>query len=210
MASKKSKNGKVVSSLDVVNVRLQQDFEGVLNLEAEMKVYERAVGMLDSGEISVRGLKATIEAASEKGALPTIKPSTAQYFIASSKVRALEGGKGKALKDVINATIQAKRAFGKEFEAKVEEAGTFAELVRMTPSQGERAKAGRKPSKDEALITADAVVSFFVGSIRELEDLTPRDSKQWETFLGIVKTMSDAHQASKRANHPAGKKLVKA
>jgi hypothetical protein len=206
MAKQASKSGKATSNLDVVNVELKASFEAVLNLEAELSVYEKAVKMLEAGTISVRGLKATIEASMEKGALPTIKPSTAQYFVSSSKVRALEGGKSKALKDVLNVTIQAKRAFGKDFEAKVSEAETFAAFAKSVPSQGERAKAGRKSEKPEALVTADAVVSFFIGAITELEDIAPKDAKQWEKFLGIVKSMSQAT----RANHPAVRSKVSA
>ena len=75
-----TKAPKAVTSADVVNSDLCAQFEAVLNLEAELSVFERAVSMLNAGTISVRGLKATIEKAQEKGALPTIKPSTAQYF----------------------------------------------------------------------------------------------------------------------------------
>jgi hypothetical protein len=200
----KSKNGKVVSNLDGVNAELQASFEAVLNFEAELSVYEKAVKMLEAGAISVRGLKATIEASEAKGSLPTIKPSTAQYFVASSKVRSLEGGKAKALKDVLNVTIQAKRAFGKEFEAKVGEAESFEAFAKSVPSQGERAKAGRKAG--EAVVTADSAVSLFIGLMADIEDITPRDSAQWEKFLNLVKKMSEAT----RANHPAVRSKVKA
>lgn len=200
--AKASKSGKAVSSLDVVNVRLQQDFEGVVNLEAELRVYERAVSMLNAGEISVRGLKATIEKASEKGALPTIKPSTAQYFLASSKVRSLEGGKSKALKEVLNATIQAKRAFGKDFESKVEGAKSFADLVKQTPTQGERAKAGRKSVKEaQGFESVDDLIEAFIVTAGEFEDITPKNPETWTKFLTIVEVMSKAT----RKSHPAGK-----
>lgn len=202
MAKKTSKSGKVVSNLDVVNVQLQADFEGALNFEAELRAYEKAVRMLNSGEISVRGLKLTIEEASKAGSLPTIKPSTAQYFMASSKVRSLEGGKAKALKEVLNATIQAKRAFGKEFEAKVSEAKSFADLVKMTPSQGERAKAGRKSVKDEqGFESVDDLIEAFIFTASEFEDITPKNPETWKKFLSVVEVMSKAT----RATHPAGK-----
>jgi hypothetical protein len=167
---KNVKAGKAVTSLDVVNPDLKAQFEGVVNLEAEMAVYEKAVSMLNAGSISVRGLKATIEAAQEKGALPTIKPSTAQYFILSAKVRALAGGKDKPLKAVLNATIQAKRAFKADAEAFIGASKSFAELVNATPKQGEKAKAERATLADvkAVMATADGVVAFALKALREL------------------------------------------
>lgn len=164
------KVSKAVTSLDVVNPDLKASFEAVVNLEAEISVYEKAVSMLNAGSISVRGLKATIEAAAEKGALPTIKPSTAQYFVLSSKVRALAGGSDKPLKAILNATIQAKRAFKNETLEKIESAKSFAELVKATPKQGEKAKAERATLADvkAVLATADGVVALALKTLRDL------------------------------------------
>ena len=200
-----AKNGKVVSNLDVVNLDLKASFEAVVNLEAEISVYEKAVSMLNSGLISVRGLKATIEASMEKGALPTIKPSTAQYFAISSKVRGLEGAKSKALKEVLNTAIQAKRAFGKEAVEKIESAKTYAELVKSIPSQGERAKVTRKSSSPVADV--DGFVAFFLG-VRELEGeaLTIKNVENFEKFQACVKMITEWN----RRNHPALKAKVSA
>lgn len=196
----KSKSSKAVSNLDVVNADLKARFEGVVNLEAELAVYEKAVKMLEAGEISVRGLKATIEASMEKGSLPTIKPSTAQYFKLSASVRALAGGKDKPLKDVLNATIQAKRMFGKEAEAKIESAKSFAELVKATPKQGEKAKAKRKAEKSE-MFTADAVMNHYIALVADLEDITPSDPEVWTKFLKVVESQRKAIIA--KSKHPA-------
>lgn len=200
-----AKSGKVVSNLDVVNLDLKASFEAVVNLEAEISVYEKAVSMLNSGLISVRGLKATIEASMEKGALPTIKPSTAQYFAISSKVRGLEGAKSKALKEVLNTAIQAKRAFGKEAVEKIESAKTYAELVKSIPSQGERAKVARKSSAPVADV--DGFVAFFLG-VRELEGeaLTIKNVENFEKFQACVKMITEWN----RRNHPALKAKVSA
>lgn len=195
----KSKSSKAVSNLDVVNADLKAQFEGVVNLEAEVVVYEKAVSMLNAGTISVRGLKMTIEAAQEKGALPTIKPTTAQYFLDSAKVRALAGGKEKPLKAVLNATIQAKRAFGKEgFEAKLGAVKSFAELVKATPKQGEKAKANRKASAPVADV--DGFVALFLG-VRDLEGeaLTIKNVENFEKFQACVKMITEWN----RRNHPA-------
>jgi hypothetical protein len=199
----KAKSGKVVSSLDVVNADLRASFEAVVNLEAEISVYEKAVSMLNAGTISVRGLKATIEAAQEKGALPTIKPSTAQYFALSASVRALAGGKEKALKDVLNATIQAKRAFGKDTLDRIAESKSFAELVKATPKQGERAKAGRKASP--VAESVDSYVSLFMGA-KDLTDFKVENVEQFNDFLNLIKRISEYN----RRNHPAMKAKVSA
>ena len=199
----KSKSGKVTSNKDVVNNDLKASFEAVVNLEAEIAVFEKAVTMLATGTISVRGLKATIESAQEKGALPTIKPTTAQYFTTASQVRALSGGKDKPLKTILNTTIQGKRAFGKQFGEKIAGAKSFAELASAIPSQGERAKAGRKAPKE--LLTVDAYVAVFMG-VRELDSLKVSNPDQWEKFLNLVKTISTAN----RANHPSVRAKVSA
>ena len=203
-----AKNGKVVSSLDGVNPQLQARLESAMNLGAEISVYEESVAMLKAGTISVRGLKATITACNEnKGQLPTIKPSTAQYFLASSEVRSLAGGKDKPLRDILNATIQAKRAKktddkGKEvsmFADLLEGSKTFAEFVKATPSQGERAKAGRKTSAPVPVVdSVDAFVSFFLGAT-ELTDFKVSNAEQWDKFINLVARISEYN----RRNHPA-------
>ena len=198
-----SKNGKVVSNLDVVNVQLKAEFEAVMNFEAELRVFEKAVKMLNSGEISHRGLKATIQEAEELGSLPTLKPSHAQEFVSVAKVRELAGAKDKKLKDVINATIQAKRAFKKEFEAKLEQAKSFADLVKMTPSQGERANTGRRSSSEEVIENIDQLIEKFNEVAESFEDITPKNPQEFERFLSFVATMSKAV----RKSHPAGKAL---
>ena len=194
-----AKNGKAVSSLDGVNPALQNRFESVMNLEAEVSAYEEAVKMLKAGTISIRGVKATIEASMEKGSLPTIKPSSAQYFVISEQVRALAGGKEKPLKTVLNVATQAKRAFKKDTEKVISESKTFAEFAGKIPSQGERAKAGRKTSAPVPVVdSVDAFVSFFLGAT-ELTDFKVSNAEQWDKFINLVARISEYN----RRNHPA-------
>lgn len=203
-----AKVSKAVQSVDVVNADLRASFEAVVNLEAEVSVYEKAVSMLNAGTISVRGLKATIEAAQEKGSLPTIKPSTAQYFILSAKVRALAGGKDKALKDVLNATIQAKRAFGKSADEVISGSKSFAELVKATPKQGEKAKAEKATLADvkAVLAHADGVVALALKSLRELsgDEALIKDVATARALVKVLET-SIANSA-----HPAIRSKVSA
>lgn len=199
----KGKNGKVSSSLDVINADLLAVFAGVVNgsLVAELVAYEKGVSMLRGGQISVRGLKMTIEEAIESGSLPTIKPSTAQDFLLSAQVRDLEGGKNKSLKDLLNATIQGRKSFGgaKDFAKRIEakEWKSFAELVKATPSQGERAKAGRKTSAP-VVDSVDAFVSLFMGAT-DLTDFKVSNIEQWDKFINLVGKISDYN----KRNHPA-------
>jgi hypothetical protein len=195
-----SKNGKVTSSKDAINESLVKDFSSILNLEAEINFFEKAVSMLNNGAISVRGLKATIEKAEEVGTAPTIRTSQVQYFVDSADVRKLDGAKSQSLKAILNATIQAKRAYKKDFSAKLAEASTFAQFVRAIPSQGERAKAGRKASEGETLANLDAYISLFMGA-KDLDDLSITNEAQFDEFCKFVTALVKAH----KANHPSVK-----
>ena len=201
-----SKSGTVTSSNDAVNVELAKQFAGCFNLSAEISVYEKAINMLNGGTISVRGLKATIEAAELVGALPTIRSSHAQYFLRSASVRNLEGGKAQPLRIILNATIQAKRATkslnGKQvsmFADLLEAAKSFADFAKSIPTQGEKAKAGRKVSKSEPLLTIDAYASLFMGA-KELENQLFSDLAIAESFFKYVNALSKMNAS---AAHPA-------
>jgi len=195
-----SKSGKVISSKDAINESLVSDFASILNLQGELNWYEKAVSMLNTGTISVRGLKATIEKAEEVGTAPTLRGSQVQYFVDSADVRKLEGAKAQTLKVILNTTIQAKRAYKKDFSVKLSEAQTFAQFVRAIPSQGERAKAGRKAKAGETLANLDAYISLFMGA-KELEDLSIQNEAQWGEFVKFVGALVKAHNS----NHPSVK-----
>jgi hypothetical protein len=202
--AKSVKASKAVQSIDGINADLKASFEAVVNLEAELAVYEKAVSMLNAGTISVRGLKVTIESANERGALPTIKPSTAQDFLRSSVVRSLAGGKDKSLKDILNATIQARRSFGaKELDTRLEsgEFKSFAELVKATPKQGEKAKAEKATLADvkAVLAHADGVVALALKSLRELsgEEALIKDVASAKALIKVLEhgIATNAHPA---------------
>lgn len=154
----KSKTGKVNSSLDLVSEVLVSDFVKIVggSLPAEFKVFEKAVKMLESKKVGIRGLRVSIEKANEIGALPTIKPSHAQDFINASEIRALAGGADKSLKVLLNTAIQARKYFnGKDGKMNLAEAlefaQTFEELAESIPSQGEQ------KAKREARTAGDKV-----------------------------------------------------
>lgn len=224
MAKKASKASNTDTTKHEVNQSLKAQLEDIANLgieerlEAEVVAYEKALVLLDSGALSVRGLKATIEEATERGALPTLAPSTAQYFRASADVRALEGGRSKALKEVMNVTIQGKRAFGGDFENMLEGSNTFADFARKVKGALEtKAEAGRKSKGkgEEKPVDIDGIVSEFISRVQNMEapaSLVVVDSEIWEKFIGIIQTMSQARQGAlkqARANHPSEKARVK-
>lgn len=154
--SKKSKSGKVISSLDQVSSILVADFEKVVggSLPAEIKVWEKACKMLETKKIGIAGLKVSIEKANELGALPTIKPSHAQDFLNARDLRSIAGGENKSLKVLLNTAIQGRKYFnGKDGKMNLAEAIDFAEtfedFAESIPSQGEQAKRKARTKGDQ-------------------------------------------------------------
>jgi hypothetical protein len=187
---------KAVSSKDVVNADLKGQFEAVVNLEAELKAFDKAVSMLNSGAISVRGLKETIKAANEKGALPTIAVSTAQYFLNTAKVRSLKGAENKSLKETLNVTIQAKRGWKDDFDTALDNAKSYAEFKKAIP---ETAPSTRSSSK-EAPSTADEVLKSALEAWKELDT---HDIEDMDTATKFAELLAKAITYNKRKNHPS-------
>ena len=168
-------------------------------LGSEIAIYEGLVDSLNSGALSVRGAKATIEAINEVGSLPSIAVTSCQYLLASEKARMLLGGSAQPLKSLINVTIQGTRKLGKKgFADLIESAQSFADLAETVEETPAKEKA--PSAKAEGI---DALLKNFVDGFANLEDITPKDSELWADFLAKVKAMSGAV----RVTHPAkGKK----
>ena len=151
---------KEISSKDMANTSLVGSFKASLLpvLEKEKALWVEMVGLMNEGELSVRGGKATIEAVNkESGALPTIAVSSVQYFQkASSVFVGVEGANQAPLKDLLNTTIQGVRKLGsKRFAELVEVATSFGKLAKIVADAPEKAK-NSKPKVEgvEALIVA--------------------------------------------------------
>ena len=151
---------KEISSKDMANTSLVGSFKASLLpvLEKEKALWIQMVGLMNEGELSVRGGKATIEAVNkETGALPTIAVSSVQYFQkASSVFVGVEGANQAPLKDLLNTTIQGVRKLGsKRFVELVEVATSFGKLAKIVADAPEKAK-NSKPKVEgvEALIVA--------------------------------------------------------
>ena len=199
---------KEMKSQDMANVELARALASSIDLEGERAFWVEARSQIEDGELSVRGLKATIQLVEQTGQAPTIRSSWSQYFEDAYKVEDLEGGASKSLKEILNVTIQGTRKAGGRggFAEVLEGVKTFAQLAKKVEAMPKKEKAKAEGENEtEALISADSVISFFIGAMADLEDITPRDSKQWEKFLNIVKTMSEAT----RATHPAVRSKAK-
>lgn len=151
---------KETLSKDMANTSLVGSFKASLLpvLEKEKALWIQMVGLMNEGELSVRGGKATIEAVNkETGALPTIAVSSVQYFQkASSVFVGVEGANQAPLKDLLNTTIQGVRKLGsKRFVELVEVATSFGKLAKIVADAPEKEK-NSKPKVEgvEALIVA--------------------------------------------------------
>ena len=151
---------KETLSKDMANTSLVGSFKASLLpvLEKEKALWLEMVGLINEGELSVRGGKATIEAVNkESGALPTIAVSSVQYFQkASSVFVGVEGANQAPLKDLLNTTVQGVRKLGsKRFVELVEVATSFGKLAKIVADAPEKPK-NSKPKVEgvEALIVA--------------------------------------------------------
>lgn len=151
---------KEITSKDMANTSLVSSFKASLLpvLEKEKALWIEMVGLMNEGQLSVRGGKATIEAVNkESGALPTIAVSSVQYFQKASAVFVgVEGANQAPLKDLLNTTIQGVRKLGsKRFVELVEVATSFGKLAKIVSDAPEKAK-NSKPKVEgvEALIVA--------------------------------------------------------
>ena len=166
-------------------------------LGSEIAIYEGLISSLNSGALSVRGAKATIEAINEVGSLPSIAVTSCQYLLASEKVRALKGGLDQPLKNLINVTIQGTRKLGKKAMSEaVESAQSFADLAETIEATPAKEKA--PSAKAEGV---DALIKVFLDGFADLEDIAPKDPELWADFLAKIKVMNEAI----RATHPVAK-----
>ncbi len=151
---------KAITSKDMANTSLVSSFKASLLpvLEKEKALWVEMVGLMNEGQLSVRGGKETINAVNkESGALPTIAVSSVQYFQKASAVFVgVEGANQAPLKDLLNTTIQGVRKLGsKRFAELVEASSSFGKLAKIVSDAPEKPK-NSKPKIEgvEALIVA--------------------------------------------------------
>jgi hypothetical protein len=167
-------------------------------LGTEIEIYEGFSTSRISGALSIRGIKATIEAINEIGALPSIAVTSVQYFEATDAVRALEGGKDQPLVKVIGVATQGTRKMGKkDFMAKVAQGGSYSTLAKFVEKLPAKESAGGAGSVKVTDI--DGAMAQFLTAIAEFEDITPKNLMVAKDFFA----KADAIKLATRANHPA-------
>lgn len=197
---------KEVRSIDLVNADLVKSLRGTLNEDALAVWFDSACEMLEAQKISVRGLKATIEEADV-----WLAPSKVQYFKNGAKVRALKGGENQTIKKVLTTTEDAKRAFGDEFEAKLESAKSFADFAKQIPPREKQTRGAGTQTADEKAVSdlkdIDAGISFLADFIKGLEGDALLIGKV-EDAESLVKTLQFYVRNAKAANHPASRAIA--
>jgi hypothetical protein len=151
---------KETTSKDMANTSLVGSFKASLLpvLEKEKALWIQMVGLMNEGELSVRGAKATIEAVNkETGSLPTIAVSSVQYFQKASAVFVgVEGANQVPLMALLNTTIQGVRKLGsKRFVELTEAASSFSKMEKIVKDAPDK-PSNSKPKIQgvEALIVA--------------------------------------------------------
>jgi hypothetical protein len=179
---------------DMADVQLASELKGSLDMVAERGFWVKARAKVESGKLSVRGLKATIQLVEETGSAPTLRSSWSQYFGSAFIVEDLAGGKDETLKEVFAVTIQGCRKLGGK--------GAFEELAKASKSFAELSKkVANLPDKDngESDKSLDSLVARFLKGVEKLESIKVEDVDQWLTFCKAVEGINKAQ----RANHPS-------
>lgn len=201
-----------VRSIDLANDELVAGLVSTLNESAQVAWFEKAVKMLDSQLISVRGLKATIAKASDS---TWLKESHVPYFKQAHALRAKSGAEKVALKKVITTIQDAKRAFGssEKFAEAFEKASSFKAFVDSIPARESKARgAGAQTSSEKAPailanLTADEIIERTLMSLAELSDLSISNVEMAEKLHKGIGGMIRNAKRVKTPAHPAGAKV---
>jgi len=203
------KASKEIRSIDLANDELVAGLVSTLNESAQVAWFEKAVSMLNNELISVRGLKATIEKASDS---TWLKASHVPYFKVAHHLRAKSGGDKVALKKVITTVQDAKRAFKKaeDFANAFEKATTFKAFVDSIPARASKARgAGKETSAEKVLanLNADEIIERTLISLGELDNPYIANTTMAEALIKGLKALVNS---SKSPNHPANRAKVSA
>jgi hypothetical protein len=201
---------KELTSIDFANKELAKGLSATLNEKAQGEWFAKAVAMLQNQEISVRGLQATIELASDS---TWLKESHVAYFINGAKLRAKDGGDKVALKKVITTVQDAKRAFGKDFDAKLESAKTFNAFAKSIPPREPNTRGAGETADEKALavkledLDMDGLVEVMLECMRNLEVHFIGKKDNAKMLLDIVrlaiKNSNEVELEASIGRHPA-------
>jgi len=199
---------KELTSIDFANAELAKSLSATLNEKAQGEWFVKAVSMLDAQEISQRGLKATIALAGDS---TWLVESHVPYFLNAMKLRKKSGGDKQALKRVITTVQDAKRAFGKDFDSKLDEAKTFADFAKQIPPREKATRgAGETGAEKEIALKfadADGVIQVALEAFRNLDVHfigKKDDAKMLVDIIRLALKNSDAVELEASiARHPA-------
>lgn len=160
---------------DEVNPTLEVMFENVVggSLEGEFVVWLEGVHAMEKNLVSVRGMKATLDATFEKvGTLPTLTTSSVQYWGKAYAIFNLEGGKSLTLKELLRLAREASSHFNgkdkKKTFAKAIEGATAESLRKATPSQGAQKRKASTASNGKGKGKGSKVVEDTKASAEDL------------------------------------------
>ena len=199
---------KELTSIDFANTELAKGLSATLNEKAQGEWFAKAVSMLEAQEISVRGLKATIEMASDS---TWLKESHVPYFLNGAKLRGKDGGEKVALKKVITTVQDAKRAFGKDFDSKLESAKTFNAFLKSIPPREPNTRGAGETADEKALAIkfedADGIVEVALEAFRNLDSHFIGKKDNAKMLLDIVrmaiKNSNEVELEASIGRHPA-------
>lgn len=204
------KKEKTLTSADVANDELVAGLVSTLNESAQVAWFLKAVNYLDNGVVSVRGLKATINKATDS---TWLKESHVPYFKTAHLLRAKSGGDKVALKKVITTVQDAKRAWkADEFAQKFDSAKTFKEFADSIPARDKVRGANKKTASEKtpeviANLTADEIIERTLMSFAELKDLSITNIEMAEKLQKGIAGMIRNAKIAKTPNHPTGAKV---
>jgi hypothetical protein len=172
---KEIKASKEIRSIDLANDELVAGLVSTLNESAQVQWFEKAVRMLANEQISIRGLKATIEKAQDS---TWLKPSHVPYFEKASLLRCKAGAEKIALKKVITTIQDAKRAWktADEFDSRLAAASSFKQFSDSIPARESKARgAGKQTSSEKGsdvpvALTMDEVIELTLATMEALPD----------------------------------------
>lgn len=202
---------KAPKASNEVNDDLVRELSKSFDVSLEKTWWAKARKMVETKEISVRGLKATIKKVEDTfGNAPTLRSSWSQYFEDAYKVEDLEGGKIQSLKSILNVTIQGTRkAKGRDGFAEIlESVKSFSELAKRVEDMPKAKSAeSDEPSFADikaAMATADGVVKIALHALRELsgDEATINNKAEAEDLIKVLGVLLGGRVGAKE-RHPS-------
>jgi hypothetical protein len=202
---------KELTSIDLANETLATELKATLDESKQGAWFIKANTMLENQEISQRGLKATIVLAGDS---TWIVESHVPYFKNALILRGKTGGDKQPLKKVITTVQDAKRAFGKEFDAKLAAAKSFAAFVKDIPARDSATRGAGKTADEKAMEDAfkdaDGIIEVALEAFRNLDSHfigKVEDAKMLADIIRLaIKNSAEVELEASIARHPAGAK----